>query len=628
MPQRSTEDAINVIVKKRNEILEENKFGIFISLDVAGAFDAAWWSRIIVSLKNMDIPSNLITMFQNYFSNRRAKLPICGTSAEKALNRGCPQGAKCSPLLWNIYYDNLLKLQLPTDSYIQAFADDAFLIVTCEDIDICELRANKALEIIAEWGRHNKLHFNPTKTQAMVISRRKKLREINIEMDNIKISTVKYIKYLGVLIENKNQWNKHIDLVAGKTRKIYHQLLRTSGKEWGMSGEILRTVYTAAIEPVLTYACSAWEKALDHQSKRNKLRSIQRSFALSIIKGYRTISTEASLILANIDPIDLKIKYCSDRYKFKKRVITDNPSLLNISFQFPIKFASRHHPAYRTKFSNENCSYNHIFNVFTDGSKIDGQTGCAFVAYKDNHIVHKKQQRLANGCTVFQAELLAIHLAVVWILNQQREAIICSDSESALKAIECRDTSNSMAIEIRSLLQSSNHHICLKWVKAHIGIEGNEKADTLAKEASQIENISFDLLPLSYAMRIIRAKMDEGWNNEWSLTSKGRTTAAFFPSVRSRKQCRFIPTYGQTQLLSGHGKFASYLERFKILESDVCWCGQSQTAEHLLLDCPATAGERTLFEYRIGGKLENLNISKKDLAFWMDFLQSIYNKIS
>ncbi|KAH9494357.1 hypothetical protein DERF_015047 [Dermatophagoides farinae] len=35
-------------------------------------------------------------------------------TTEKLLSRGCPQGAKCSPLLWNILYDNLLKLHLPT----------------------------------------------------------------------------------------------------------------------------------------------------------------------------------------------------------------------------------------------------------------------------------------------------------------------------------------------------------------------------------------------------------------------------------------------------------------------------------------------------------------------------------
>ncbi|KAH7643974.1 hypothetical protein HUG17_6336 [Dermatophagoides farinae] len=51
---------------------------------------------------------------------RQSNPTICGESAEKLLSRGCPQGAKCSPLLWNILYDNLLKLHLPTGCYLQA----------------------------------------------------------------------------------------------------------------------------------------------------------------------------------------------------------------------------------------------------------------------------------------------------------------------------------------------------------------------------------------------------------------------------------------------------------------------------------------------------------------------------
>ncbi|OTF72393.1 hypothetical protein BLA29_003839 [Euroglyphus maynei] len=461
-PQRSTEDAINVIVNNRNEILNKNKYGIFISLDVAGAFDSAWWSLIISSLMKLNIPGNIIEILKSYFTNRKAKLEICGNIAEKSLSRGCPQGAKCSPLLWNVLYDNLLKLQLPTGCYLQAFADDAFLIVIHENLEICENRANKALEKIFKWGNENKIEFNPKKTQAMLITRKRKLREINLQIREAKIELVNSLKYLGVIIENKNKWNQHLDMISNKSRRLYHQIMRTTGKEWGLSGEVLRTIYISAIEPVLTYACSSWQGILTHKTKRAKLLSIQRSFAISIIKGYRTISTEAAIALANIDPLDLKILYCSNRYRLKNGKPINN-HLDAISFQLRAPYSSRLHPATTTNIDRKNCLQHHRIDIFTDGSKIDNQTGCAFAALEDNNILYTAKVRLANDCSVFQAELLAILSAIEWSTNNDLDAKIHCDSQAAIKAVCSRNTSDDLALTIQKAIESSTNHICLTW---------------------------------------------------------------------------------------------------------------------------------------------------------------------
>ncbi|KAI2795341.1 hypothetical protein BLOT_016855, partial [Blomia tropicalis] len=56
MPQRSTEDAIYSIVTNRDQVLDNNEFGILVSLDVSGAFDAVWWPKIFLALKNSNTP--------------------------------------------------------------------------------------------------------------------------------------------------------------------------------------------------------------------------------------------------------------------------------------------------------------------------------------------------------------------------------------------------------------------------------------------------------------------------------------------------------------------------------------------------------------------------------------------
>ena len=128
-PQVSAEDAANEVARMQKKILDGGKIGLLISLDISAAFDTAWWDLILVTLRKYDIPGNLYRVISDYLSDRQAKLPLCGNTYTKSLDRGCPQGAKCSPLLWNLLYSGLLKKQFPIGCHIQAFADDALLVI-------------------------------------------------------------------------------------------------------------------------------------------------------------------------------------------------------------------------------------------------------------------------------------------------------------------------------------------------------------------------------------------------------------------------------------------------------------------------------------------------------------------
>ena len=49
--------------------------------------------------------------------------------------------------------------------------------------------------------------------------------------------------------------------------------------------------------------------------------------------------------------------------------------------------------------------------------------------------------------------------------------------------------------------------------------------------------------------------------------------------------------------MTGHGKFKSYLRKFKLADSNICSCGQdAETAEHVLLYCKLFSCERDKFK--------------------------------
>ena len=100
-----------------------------MSLDVRGAFDTAWWPRILKELRACGCPQKLYELTKSYFSQRTATLSTNSFQLEKEISRGCPQGSYCGPGFWNIQYNSLLNLKFMTRTKVVAFADDLIVAI-------------------------------------------------------------------------------------------------------------------------------------------------------------------------------------------------------------------------------------------------------------------------------------------------------------------------------------------------------------------------------------------------------------------------------------------------------------------------------------------------------------------
>jgi hypothetical protein len=109
-PQKGTIDAAMEIKNYVNEGLAGGEVIALISLDVKGAFDAAFWPSILNGLRACGCPKNLYNLTKSYFSNRTAVISFNSIRMEKQVSRGCPQGSCCGPGYRNIHYNTLLNL--------------------------------------------------------------------------------------------------------------------------------------------------------------------------------------------------------------------------------------------------------------------------------------------------------------------------------------------------------------------------------------------------------------------------------------------------------------------------------------------------------------------------------------
>ncbi|GFW52419.1 putative RNA-directed DNA polymerase from transposon X-element [Trichonephila clavipes] len=139
---------------------------------------------------------------------------------------------------------------------------------------------------------------------------------------------------------------------------------------------------------------------------------------------------------------------------------------------------------YQQLFSFHRSKYSKYIPVYADGSKTAGHVGCG-VVYNNTILSFS----LHNSMSVFSAELTAILVALQHIIvSNHRHFCVFTDSMSALESLHfSTEHRHPTVIEILLLLRKlerKGFHIIFSWVPGHVGILGNEQADTAARSMS------------------------------------------------------------------------------------------------------------------------------------------------
>ena len=101
------------------------------------------------------------------------------------------------------------------------------------------------------WG----MKFNAKKCNIMRVSRSRKPLQHFYSLGNEILQEVSDAKYLGIQIDNKLDWNKHILTVAARGQSKLAFLNRNLK---GCPKKLRDTAYISLIRPALEYSCSAW----------------------------------------------------------------------------------------------------------------------------------------------------------------------------------------------------------------------------------------------------------------------------------------------------------------------------------------------------------------------------------
>jgi aspartokinase len=104
------------------------------------------------------------------------------------------------------------KLELPVGAEVIGFADDTLISITGNDIKQIEKIANKALEKINIWSINVKLSSCNEKTLLLLITHKRKVETPIIKMNNKMLQFVDSFKYLGITLDKRFNFHKHIKI--------------------------------------------------------------------------------------------------------------------------------------------------------------------------------------------------------------------------------------------------------------------------------------------------------------------------------------------------------------------------------------------------------------------------------
>ena len=261
--KRSTSLALMELIEDLTQSLEKKEHTIGVFIDLKKAFDTINHEILLEKLYNYGLRGKSNDWVKSYLKNRKqyVKLDECESESMDVVC-GVPQGSILGPKLFIMYINDMMNISKWLKFIL--FADDTNIFCSGKNVNDLGRMVTRELDKLKDWFAINKLSLNVTKTNYMLFSRCINAVDVTVKINNVSINRVDATKFLGVVIDDKLSWKKHIDIVKSKVSKSMFLLNRV---KFVLSYDALLLLYNSIVLPHLTYCCEIWGNTYETRLK-------------------------------------------------------------------------------------------------------------------------------------------------------------------------------------------------------------------------------------------------------------------------------------------------------------------------------------------------------------------------
>ena len=307
--QYSTSLAIFNLSHCVQQEIAKGNYSLGLFMDLSKAFDTIDHHILLKKLYHYGVRGTALDWFSSYLNERQQYVVVDGVeSTTKSINHGVPQGSVLGPLLFLVYINDIVNSSKLLR--FSLFADDTFVLISHKNLQTLFSSASREIVNVSLWFKANKLALNTSKTNFMLFRSRKKRVPQSLPLlsiDNIPISQLHDIKFLGVMINEHLDWSSHITRISKCISRSVGILFKL---RYILPSNVLKLIYFALIHSHLNYCNHIWGNTyathidrlhvLQKKSIRNITKSSMFSHTIPLFKSLNILPLQKMVILNSL----------------------------------------------------------------------------------------------------------------------------------------------------------------------------------------------------------------------------------------------------------------------------------------------------------------------------------------